>query len=162
MLMHKGISDKFAAGCAHCEPDSPRARIVKAGNWIYRDSSYIAASQFNDLREEGLRAVADFPVKYNGQPIAAIILASRTHDEIPQNARMALEALAASTEGIIARIKAEAALKESERRYRELADLLPQTIFELDAKGNIIFANSFGLKTFRYTQIDLMNGLNVF
>lgn len=162
MLMHKGISDKFAAGCAHCEPDSPRARIVKAGDWIYRDSSYIAASQFNDLREEGLRAVADFPVKYNGQPIAAIILASRTHDEIPQNARMALEALAASTEGIIARIKAETALKESERRYRELADLLPQTIFELDARGNIIFANSFGLKTFRYTQIDLMYGLHVF
>ena len=162
MMMHKGISDEFAAGCAHCEPDSPRARIVKAGNWIYRDSSYIAASQFDDLRKEGLRAVADFPVKYNGRPIAAIILASRTHDEITLNAQMALEALAASTEGIIARIKAEEALRDSERRYRELMSLLPQTIFELDALGNIVFTNSFGLETFGYTQADLMSGLHVF
>ncbi len=161
MIAHKGISDGFAAGCAHCDPNSSRARIVKAGNWIYRDSSYIAVSQFVDLRDEGFTALADFPVRYNGQSIAAIILVSHTHAKIPQNARMALEALAASTEGIIARIKAEEALRESERRYRELAELLPQTVFELDARGNLVFANSFGLKTFGYGQASLMKGINV-
>ncbi len=160
MVLHKGISNEFAAVCAHCNPDSPRARIVKAGEWIYRDSSYIATSQFDDLRKEGLRSLADFPVKYNGQPIAAIILASRTYDVIPPNARVALESLAASIEGIIARIKAEEALRESERRYHELADLLPQTIYELDAQGNIVFANSSGLEIFGYTQADLMKGMH--
>ncbi|HSD58897.1 MAG TPA: response regulator [Methanotrichaceae archaeon] len=160
MVLHKGLSDKFAAGCAHCDPDSARANIVKAGKWIYRDSPYIATSQFDDLRKEGIKALADFPVKHNGQPIAAIILASRTYDEIPQNARVALEALAASIEGSIARIKAEEARKESERRYRELADLLPQTVYELDAQGNIIFANNVGLEIFGYTQADLMKGVH--
>lgn len=160
MVLHRGISDKFVEGCSHCDPDSPRARIVKAGEWIYRNCLYIATSQFSDLRKEGLRSIADFPIKYNGQVIAAIILASRTYDEIPLNARTALEALAASTEGIIARIKAEEALKESERRYRELADLLPQTVYELDAQGNVIFVNSFGLETFGYTQADLVKGVH--
>jgi PAS domain S-box-containing protein len=160
MVLHKGLSDKFAAGCAHCDPDSARANIVKAGKWIYRDSSYIVTSQFDDLRKEGIKALADFPVKHSGQPIAAIILASRTYDEIPHNARVALEALAASIEGSIARIKAEEARKESERRYRELADLLPQTVYELDALGNIIFANNVGLEIFGYTQADLMKGVH--
>jgi PAS domain S-box-containing protein len=160
MVLHKGLSAKFAAGCAHCGPDSARANIVMAGKWIYRDKSYIDTSQFDDLRKEGIKALADFPVKYNDQPIAAIILASRTYDEIPQNARVALEAIAASTVGFIARIKAEEAQKESERRYRELADLLPQTIYELDAKGNVLFANSFGLETFGYTHADLMKGVH--
>lgn len=160
MVLHKGLSDKFVEGCAHCEPDSPRAQIIKAGAWTYRDRAYIAKSQFNDLREEGLRSLADFPIKYNDRPIAAIILASRTYDEIPINSRIALESLAASIEGIIARIKAEEALKESERRYRELADLLPQTVYELDTEGNITFVNSFGLEIFGYTQADLTKGLH--
>lgn len=160
MILHKGISERFVEGCSHCDPNSPRAHIVKAGRWIYRDSSYIATSSFSDLRDEGLRSVADFPVKYRDQIIAAIILASRTHDEIPQNARTTLEAIAALTEGILARIKAEEALKESERRYRELADLLPQTVYELDAKGNVVFVNSFGLETFGYTRADLKKGVH--
>lgn len=160
MVLHKGLSERFAEGCSHCDPNSPRARIVKAGKWIFRDSLYIATSPFSDLRDEGLRSIADFPVKYNGQPIAAIILASRTHDEIPINARTTLEAIAASTEGILARIKAEEALKESERRYRELADLLPQTVYELDDQGNVIFVNRFGLETFGYTWADLKKGVH--
>ncbi len=160
MIIHKGISDKFVEGCSHCEPNSPRANIVKAGKWIYRDSSYIAKSQFDDLREEGLKALADFPVRYDGHPIAAIILASRTYDDIPPSARMALETLTASIEGIIARIEAEEALRESERRYRELTDLLPQTVYELDAQGNIIFANSFGLETFGYAHADLAKSVH--
>jgi PAS domain S-box-containing protein len=161
MVLHKGLSDRFVKGCSYCGPNSLRAKIIKAGKWVYRDRPYIDSSPFNDLRVEGFRSIADFPVKYNDRPIAAIILVSRTFDDFPQSARMALEALAASTAGIIARIKAEEAMKESERRYRELAELLPQTVFEIDAQGKIIFANSFGLATFGYTPDDLKEGLHV-
>jgi len=161
MVLHKGLSDRFVKGCSYCGPNSLRAKIIKAGKWVYRDRPYIDSSPFNDLRVEGFRSIADFPVKYNDRPIAAIILVSRTFDDFPQSARMALEALAASTAGIIARIKAEEAMKESERRYRELAELLPQTVFEIDTLGKIIFANSFGLATFGYTPDDLKKGLHV-
>ncbi|MDD1749589.1 MAG: ATP-binding protein [Methanothrix sp.] len=161
MVLHRGLSDRFVKGCSNCAPNSSRARIVKEGEWVYRDSSYIASSPFEDLRVEGFRSIADFPVKYNDRSIAAIILISLTFDDFPQNVRMALEALAASTAGIIARIKAEEAMKESERRYRELAELLPQTVFEVDALGNIIFANALGLATFGYTPEDLKKGLHV-
>jgi len=161
MVLHKGLSDRFVSGCRYCDRNSARAGIVKAGEWVYRDRSYIESSPFEDLRKEGLSAVADFPVKHNGEPIAALILASRTFDEIPKNASLALEALAASTTEIIARIKAEESLLESEKRYRELAELLPQTVFEIDLKGNIIFANSFGLEAFGYVSAELKRGLHV-
>jgi PAS domain S-box-containing protein len=39
---------------------------------------------------------------------------------------------------------AEFAAAESERNYKELMDLLPQPIFELDMKGNILFVNNAG------------------
>ena len=39
------------------------------------------------------------------------------------------------------RLQAEETLQESERKFRELADLLPQTVFEIDSKGNLTFVN---------------------
>ena len=53
-----------------------------------------------------------------------------------------------------------AKLAESERRFRELVDLLPQIVFETDDKGNFTFANRAGLAATGYTQEDLVRGLN--
>jgi PAS domain S-box-containing protein len=58
--------------------------------------------------------------------------------------------------------RAEEALRESERKFREMADLLPQIVFETDAKGNFTFANRNAFKSTGYTPDDLENGLNVF
>jgi len=52
-------------------------------------------------------------------------------------------------------------LAHSERRFRELADLLPQTVFEADEKGNFTFANRVGFASFGYTEEDLREGLSV-
>ena len=52
-------------------------------------------------------------------------------------------------------------LEEGERSIKDLAELLPQTVFELDTKGNIVYANPKGLETFGYTLEELKRGLNV-
>jgi PAS domain S-box-containing protein len=49
---------------------------------------------------------------------------------------------------ITKRKKAEFAAAESERNYKELMDLLPQPIFELDINGNILFVNDSGKEFF--------------
>ncbi len=46
-------------------------------------------------------------------------------------------------------------------RFRELAERLPQTLFELDTTGKIIYANKFGLSLFGYHKEDLNGKLNV-
>ncbi|MCK5610523.1 PAS domain S-box protein, partial [Candidatus Pacearchaeota archaeon] len=56
--------------------------------------------------------------------------------------------------------KTEEALRESEKKFRDLVNLLPQTVFEVDLVGNFTFANQHGFKTFLYTQEDLDKGLN--
>ena len=55
----------------------------------------------------------------------------------------------------------EKALRESQGRYKELAELLPQTVFEIDEIGNFVFANRYGLETTGYTQQDINKGLSV-
>jgi PAS domain S-box-containing protein len=57
------------------------------------------------------------------------------------------------------------ALQESRNRYRELADSLPQIIFELDNRGYFAFANRNAFQATGYTQEDLdigMHALQVF
>ncbi len=56
----------------------------------------------------------------------------------------------------------EATLRESEARFRELADLLPQTVFEVDLTGRLLFANRTAFTAFGYAQEDIDQGLNVF
>lgn len=52
------------------------------------------------------------------------------------------------------------ALQTSQEKYRELADLLPQTVFELDMDGNFTYSNRYGFDSTGYTQEDIDNGLN--
>ncbi|MFH1079277.1 MAG: ATP-binding protein, partial [Pseudomonadota bacterium] len=59
------------------------------------------------------------------------------------------------------RRETEDSLRESEARFRELADLLPQTVFEADLAGRLLFANRTAFESFGYTQEDLEGGLNI-
>jgi PAS domain S-box-containing protein len=49
----------------------------------------------------------------------------------------------------------EEALKKSERMFRELADLLPQTIFELDLSGKVTYVNKAGQLAFGLSEHDI-------
>jgi PAS domain S-box-containing protein len=56
---------------------------------------------------------------------------------------------------------AEEKLRESEGRFQELADLLPQPVFEFDTNGKFTFVNRSGLELFGHTIEELEKGANV-
>jgi PAS domain S-box-containing protein len=58
--------------------------------------------------------------------------------------------------------QADEALQKSNERYKELADLLPQTVFEVNEKGYFTFVNRHTLEQFGYTQNDIDGGLKLF
>jgi two-component system, cell cycle sensor histidine kinase and response regulator CckA len=60
------------------------------------------------------------------------------------------------------RKQAEKTLYESEERFRTLAELLPETIYEVDLNGHILFVNESGHKNFQYTPQDVEQGVNIF
>ncbi|MCX5812299.1 MAG: PAS domain S-box protein [Proteobacteria bacterium] len=62
---------------------------------------------------------------------------------------------------ITERKQADEAFKKSNERYKELADLLPQTVFEVNEKGFFTFVNCHTLEQFGYTQEDIDVGLKL-
>ncbi|MBN2612811.1 MAG: PAS domain S-box protein [Bacteroidales bacterium] len=59
------------------------------------------------------------------------------------------------------RIRAEKKYKESESRFREFAELLPQIVFETDLNGRFLFVNNHAFEKFGYTKEDLNRGVNL-
>ena len=66
----------------------------------------------------------------------------------------------ASIMDITDRKRFEKALQESEERFRDLANLLPETVFETDKEGRFTFLNQSSLERFGYSQDEITRGVN--
>ncbi len=58
--------------------------------------------------------------------------------------------------------KMHLALEESEVRFREMADLLPQTIIETDIEGKIKYSNRFGIEFLGFSDMGSLYGTSLF
>jgi PAS domain S-box-containing protein len=87
-------------------------------------------------------------------------IAQRTADLVERT-----QALEASNrqlkEEIQRREKVEATLRSREQKFRELADLLPQTVFEADREGRFTFVNRYGLEILAGGVRAALDGLKV-
>ncbi len=63
---------------------------------------------------------------------------------------------------ISARKKSDQVLREKEMRYRELADSLPDIVFEIDLNGKFTFLNQRAFEITGFTREDFEKGLNIF
>jgi PAS domain S-box-containing protein len=77
-----------------------------------------------------------------------------------KNTQGEIVALAEFCLDITERKRANEKLKESEKKYKDLSDLLPQVVFEIDTQGNIMFVNRNAFEVFGYTEDDFLKGLN--
>lgn len=63
---------------------------------------------------------------------------------------------------ITERVKSIKKLKESKDRFQNLADSLPEVIFEIDLEYNIIYANLVASKLLGYSKEEFKKGLKIF
>jgi|GEM_PF-796114 len=61
---------------------------------------------------------------------------------------------------ITERKQADEAIRASETKFKDIANLLPQTVCETDSRGILTYVNQHGYTTFGYSPDDLDRGLN--
>jgi PAS domain S-box-containing protein len=146
MVAHRGrLSEAFVAHACHYPADSPRAQLIKKGQPIYDLYERLPSWRDQIRNQEGLRTVAILPLCHEGGIVGTLNLASHTHDAIPPQTRVLMEALAAQAAGAIARIRAETALQQSEARLRTIITGVPIVLFAVDQDGRMIFEDGRAL-----------------
>lgn len=110
-----------------------------------------------ERRMKGIREDHDFQFRTkDGEIILAQVSTSPLYDEAG-NYSGALAGIMDVTQHRLA----ERQLKDSEERYRNLVEMLPNTIAEFDHQGNITYLNDSGLKMFGFDKEDLARGMNL-
>lgn len=142
LVIHEGLSEEFVKNVSYYDADSPRARLVMAGEPVYAGYNELCKNILGEEsvhnQNEGLRAMAVIPVQYKENIVASLNLASHLSEEIPIDTRDTLETFAALIGGAIARIKAEELRREFEERYRTLFEEARDAIFVADAESGIL------------------------
>jgi PAS domain S-box-containing protein len=115
------------------------------------------------VASQDIKSYLVMPYRVDGEVEGALSF-DQCHD-VPAGWSLPLRPLIAEMVQIVARTisrqRAAAALQESERRYRDLAELLPIMLFETDATGRITYANRHGLESLGYTEVDLRAGVSI-
>jgi PAS domain S-box-containing protein len=115
------------------------------------------AEKYPFVKNEGGNLVSEITIPHfnEGRGAALWFTASPLYDRKGEIVG-AIESIREITE----RKKAEVALNESERRFRELADLLPQGIYEASTDGRMTYVNRIALEMSGYAAEDVKTGLN--
>ena len=152
----RGLSAQFVTMVSCYPADSPQVLLAKAGRTLYQtianDSQLFG--QFYSL--ENLRVMVSIPVLYHNQLIAVLNLASHTHEEIPFSVRSALETLAQELGVTLARLRMDAALRESEERFRTTVEQSFDGILIADQNFRIIEWNQAQTEIFGYSRAEMI------
>ncbi len=144
---HTGNSKHFAGNAARYEADSPEAKSVMSGKPVYGQGlqSQFMVGMDETERENGLPFLGIIPIQHEGRIIGCLNAVSHSALDIPGALRTSLETIAAEAAHAITRLKAEAALKESEDRYRSLVEDSPDAI-GIYQDEKLVFINSTAVR----------------
>ena len=121
---------------SYLPPDLARSRKELLGNVVFSAASV----RFIDAVEGRFYDTRAYPV----------------HDANGKVSKIAILAC-----DITERKKSEDSLRESEKKFREFVDELPQTVSEFDTKGVHTFVNRKGFETFGSSPEDLARGVHI-
>jgi len=108
----EGLSPNFLEKASYYPADSPNVHLMMQGEPVYLSYTDLNLP-LDDFRvQDKLLSVASLPIKFEGQIIAFLNVASRTSDKISQSSKNILEAIAAQIGSAVARTQAEEQLRQ--------------------------------------------------
>jgi PAS domain S-box-containing protein len=161
MAAHTGLSPEFAERLSHLDASTAQSRLIMTGEPTYHQFSEIGLNTKEGVGGcNNLRAAGVIPVKHEGKIVATLNAASHAYDEFPARTCDVLEAIAAPIGSVIARVRAEAALRESRRNLQTLFDTLDDFLIIVDAEGRIVYFNPVVEERLGYSAAKL-SGMNI-
>ncbi|MEW5736963.1 MAG: PAS domain S-box protein [Thermodesulfobacteriota bacterium] len=155
LTAYRGLTEAFAEKVRFYPADSKPLRILTTGKVLYEEYDEIRPPDDPVRKAEGLSCLVSFPILYEGKLVAALNLGSHVYREIPELVRNSIGALVSQLGGVLARIKAQEKLAESEEKYRLLVENATDIIC-IVLEGKIRFANKVAFDILGYSEAELI------
>jgi PAS domain S-box-containing protein len=155
LVHHQGLSAAFVEGVSRVAADSPNATLVMTGKPIHVGLAAASAPRFPGGEEEGLRCLAAIPLSHHDEVIGCLNVASHSLEEIPAEAKVALETVVAQIGSAVARLRAIEALHEKTAELDRFFNMNPDLLCIADTDGFFRKLNPAWERTLGYALADL-------
>lgn len=117
----------------------------------------VTAAKYPFIQREGKKLFSEITIPHFNNGLGAVLWFTASPLYNTQGDVVgAIESIREITE----RKKIVEALNESERRFRELAEMLPQVLYEADVDGRVTYANRIAFEMYGYSEEDIRRGVN--
>lgn len=131
-------------------------RLIRESATLFLPADELASMQgLTRLQELGAQCLGIIPVTHGGRVIAALGVCSLTFTNCDPIVRQAIESAASYLGGVLARIAAEEAMKDSEQLYRAVVDKSHDAIF-IYRDDRLLFTNERTVELTGYTRDELL------
>ena len=108
-----------------------------------------ADAERKEFKRQGIQSIINVPIVSGGTMVGFLGFdAVRAAKQWTTEMVPLLKIMGEVTANALTRSRTDMAIRESEKKFRELADLLPQVIFETDLLGNFVFVNRQAVDSF--------------
>ncbi len=155
-MASRGVRDVFRDLAGDEEYENGYQRLIRESASVFLSAEELRSmSGLRRLPELGVQCLGLIPVTHAGRVIAALGVCSLTFSECDPIIRQAIESAASYLGGVLARIAAEEALKDSEQLYRAVVDKSHDAIF-IYRDDRLLFANERTVELTGYSRDELM------
>ncbi len=156
LVCARGLSEDFVKLVSYHSAAENSGKSVMAGKSIFGRYGELDKALDEVRGKEGLKGIGIVPIIHGGKTVACLNIASHVFEEIPVNARNAIEAICAVLGTFIAHVSGREELIESEERYRTLFARTSNPIMVIDSEGNYIDGNDAALAFLECTREELL------
>ncbi|MBU1181422.1 MAG: PAS domain S-box protein, partial [Proteobacteria bacterium] len=115
----------------------------------------------NTFKHRGINLFMCVPIVFENESLGVLMVDNTISKRALLESDMSLMAGTASQIAVsITNASYFLKMRQSEERFRELAESLPETVYEADTQGTLTFANGNAFDRFGYTPQDFARGLN--
>jgi PAS domain S-box-containing protein len=147
---HRGLSEEFIGEVRHMGKEDPSAGLIYKGQPVYSLYNDVEHPGDDARAREGLRFIAIVPLRFQGETVGALNVASHSSDDIPGDSKRMIEVLAGQVGQAIARARLVADISESEERLKTVTAAAMDAIVMVDDQGLITFWNPAAERMFGF------------
>jgi diguanylate cyclase (GGDEF)-like protein/PAS domain S-box-containing protein len=152
MIVHQGFTPEFAAQVAFFAPGSLESQLASREDPKIQEGDGVP----EPYRNQGWQAVAIIPLHHENQPVAVLTIGSTSQPMLPDALTASLETIQGLVGSVLARLQAEAAVRERDALLEAFYDTADIGMCVTDADGHFVKVNRAYCALYQYPPDDLI------